>query len=324
MPSVSAGVSAEEGSGLGPALPPLVVIAGATATGKTRLSLRLAAAIGNVEIVSADSRQVYRGMDIGTAKVSRAERASVPHHGLDLVDPDEPFSVSLYQRHALDALAGIARRGRIALLVGGTGLYLRAVARGVPLWNAPHDPLLRAQLGAELAAEGLAALVARLGREAPSVAVRTDLANPRRVVRALERVAAEGDQLPPEPLGYPGPVLWLGLAVAHATHRTWIANRAAGQYAGGLIREASGLAARFDPALPALSAIGYREAVDVARGRRTAAEALAETIVRTRAYARRQRTWFRAEPGIRWVDAVQDPYPETLQAVRQFLKSSEP
>ena len=165
MPSVSAGVSAEEGSGLGPALPPLVVIAGATATGKTRLSLRLAAAIGNVEIVSADSRQVYRGMDIGTAKVSHAERASVPHHGLDLVDPDEPFSVSLYQRHALDALAGIARRGRIALLVGGTGLYLRAVARGVPFWDAPYDALLRAQLEAELA-------VRRAGRARRPIAAR--------------------------------------------------------------------------------------------------------------------------------------------------------
>ncbi len=323
MPSASAGVRAEEGSGTGPTLPPLVVIAGATATGKTRLSLRLAAALGNVEIISADSRQVYRGMDIGTAKVSRAERASVPHHGLDLVDPDEPFSVSLYQRHALDALAAIARRGRVALLVGGTGLYLRAVARGVPLGDAPYDPLLRARLEAEVAVDGLAPLASRLARDAPGVAARTDLANPRRVVRALERVAVEGDRVPPQPVGYAGPVLWLGLAVEHATHRTWIANRAAGQYAGGLVREAAGLAARFDPSLPALSAIGYREAIDVARGRRTAAEALAETIVRTRAYARRQRTWFRAEPGIRWIDAVRDPYPEALQAVRRFLESSE-
>ena len=189
MPSVSAGVSAEEESGLGPALPPLVVIAGATATGKTRLSLRLAAAIGNVEIVSADSRQVYRGMDIGTAKASHAERASVPHHGLDLVDPDEPFSVSLYQRHALDALAGIARRGRIALLVGGTGLYLRAVARGVPLWRrSPRPAATGAARSGARGRAGWPRSSRRLGREAPSVAARTDLANPRRVVRALERV----------------------------------------------------------------------------------------------------------------------------------------
>ena len=259
-------------------MPPLVVVAGATATGKTRLSLRLAQAVGAVEIVSADSRQVYRGMDIGTAKVSRSERALVPHHGIDLVDPDQAFSVSLYQRHALAALAGIARRRRVALLVGGTGLYLRAVARGMPLVDAPHDPELRARLEAELASLGLAALAGRLRSEAPILAAGTDLANPRRVVRALERVAFEGDRLPPEPLGYPAPVLWLGLSVEHATHRTWIANRAAGQYAGGLVREAAGLADRFDPALPALSAIGYREAIDVARGRRSTAEALAETI----------------------------------------------
>ncbi len=305
-------------------LPPLVVIAGATATGKTRLSLRLARAIGDIEIVSADSRQVYRGMDIGTAKVSPSERALVRHHGIDLVDPDEAFSVSLYQRHVLDALATIARRRRIALLVGGTGLYLRAVARGVPLADAPHDPELRARLEADLVALGLAALAGRLQSGAPTVAARTDLSNPRRVVRALERVAAEGDRVPPEPLGYPAPVLWLGLSVEHATHRTWIAHRAAGQYAVGLVREAARLADRFDPSLPSLSAIGYREAIDVARGRRSTAEALAETIVRTRAYARRQRTWFRAEPGITWLDATYDPYPAALPLVRAFLESAVP
>ena len=303
-------------------LPTLIVIAGATATGKTRLSLRLAAALGNVEIISADSRQVYRGMDIGTAKVTHAERKLVPHHGLDLVDPDEPFSVSLYQRHALDALASIAAHGKVALLVGGTGLYLRAVARGVPLTDAPHDPGLRARLEADLAGLGIAALATRLATEAPTLAARTDLANPRRVVRALERATLAGDGLPPDPEGYPAPVLWLGLSVEHATHRVWIANRAAGQYAGGLLREAGGLASRYDPELPALSAIGYREAIEVARGRRTTAEALAETIVRTRAYARRQRTWFRAEPGINWIDAVHDPFPAALVLVRRFLDST--
>ena len=307
---------------LPPRLPPLVVIAGATATGKTRLSLRLATTLGNAEIISADSRQVYRGMDIGTAKVTPAERALVPHHGLDLVNPDEPFSVSLYQRHALEALAAIARRGRVALLVGGTGLYLRAVARGVPLTEAPHDPELRARLEADLARQGIAALAARLAQIAPLLAARTDLANPRRVVRALERATLVGDRPPPEPEGYPGPVLWIGLRVEHATHRVWIANRAAGQYAGGLLREAATLASRYDPTLPALSAIGYREAIEVVHGRRTTAEALAETIVRTRAYARRQRTWFRAEPGIEWIDAAHDPYPRALELVRRFLETA--
>ena len=303
-------------------LAPLVVIAGATATGKTRLSLRIASELGGIEIVSADSRQVYRGMDIGTAKVTRRERSLVPHHGIDLVDPDEPFSVSLYQRHALQALAGIAARGRIGLLVGGTGLYLRAVARGVPLAEAPHDPLLRAELEAALGDEGLARLAARLEREAPLVAARTDLANPRRVVRALERVAIAGDVVPPEPRGYPGRVLWIGLTVDHAVHRGRIANRAAGQYAGGLLREAAELASRYDPGLPALSAIGYREAIEAVRGRRSTPDALAETIIRTRAYARRQRTWFRTEPGITWLDATTDPLPRALPIVAAFREGA--
>lgn len=311
---------AHTGSLLHPALPTLIVIAGATATGKTQLSLRLAETLRAVEIISADSRQVYRGMDIGTAKVSNRERALVPHHGLDLVDPDQPFSVSLYQRHVLDALAGIAARGRVALLVGGTGLYIRAIARGVLLSEAPHDPEVRARLETELAERGLAPLAARLAARAPLVAARTDLANPRRVVRALERTEIEGDRLPPEPLGYPAPVLWLGLWVAHVEHRQWITNRAAGQYAGGLLHEAATLSQHYDPALPALSAIGYREAIEVVQGRRTVDDALAETIVRTRAYARRQRTWFRAEPGILWLDATHDPYPSALREIRRFLE----
>ncbi len=141
------------------ALPPLVVLAGATATGKTSLSLLLAedlAARGiPAEIISADSRQVYRGMDIGTAKVTAAERARVPHHGLDLVDPDAAFSVSDYSHHATDVLAEITARGAVALLVGGTGFYLRAVARGLAVDELPWDATVRSQIDATLAAEGL-------------------------------------------------------------------------------------------------------------------------------------------------------------------------
>src|SRR5690242_8842082 len=116
-----------------PDLPPLIVLAGATATGKTALSIALAQSIPGAEIVSADSRQVYRGMDIGTAKVTAAQRALVAHHGLDLADPDEPFTATDYQQGALAVLQAIAGRGGVALLVGGTGLYLRAVARGLPM-----------------------------------------------------------------------------------------------------------------------------------------------------------------------------------------------
>src|SRR5262245_8681980 len=144
------------------AYPPLIVIAGATATGKTGLSLDLAEALGNAEIISADSRQVYRGLDIGTAKVPLAERRGIPHHGLDLVDPDQPFSVADFARHANETLDGIAERGGVAILVGGTALYLRAVARGLALDRVPSDPVLRANLEREFEAQGLAPLVERL------------------------------------------------------------------------------------------------------------------------------------------------------------------
>lgn len=303
-------------------LPPLVVICGATGTGKTRLSLSLATRLGSAEIVSADSRQVYRGMDIGTAKVSPAERSLVPHHGLDLVDPDQPFSVSLYQRHALNALAGIAAGGRWAMLVGGTGLYIRAVARGVPLQHAPHDPAVRARLEEELVRSGLPAAAARLRAIAPELAARTDLANPRRVVRALEVAELAGDRLPPQPAGYPAPSAWIGLRVDHVVHRDWLAKRAATQFAGGLLDEAARLRARYPADLPALSAIGYREAIDALEGRCTKDSALAETIIRTRAYARRQRTWFNAEAGVTWVDAARDPLPVVQMLVERFLSES--
>ncbi|HEV8516016.1 MAG TPA: tRNA dimethylallyltransferase, partial [Candidatus Limnocylindrales bacterium] len=137
--------------------------------------------------MSADSRQVYRGMDIGTAKPTAEERARVPHHGLDLVDPDERFSVADFRRHALGALDQIHGRDGSAILVGGTGLYLRAVARGLPLDEGGPDPTLRAELGRRLVEDGLASLAEELRRAAPRLAERTDLANPRRVVRALER-----------------------------------------------------------------------------------------------------------------------------------------
>ena len=306
------------------ALPSLIVICGATATGKTRLSLALAQALGACEVVGADSRQVYRGMDIGTAKVLPRERALVPHHGLDLVDPDEPFSVSAYQRHALTALAGIAARRRRALLVGGTGLYLRAVARGLDLDDASHDPALRARLEEDYGRHGLGWAVERLRELAPTASAQVDLANPRRVVRALERAELLGDRPPSPALGYPAPVLWIGLRVEHALHRDWIARRAAGQFAGGLLDEAAHLRARYDTSLPALSAIGYREAIAVLEGRATVESALAETIVRTREYARRQRTWFRAEPGVVWLDAERDPLPAALGLVHGFLESAAP
>lgn len=307
-------------------LPPLLVIAGATATGKTGLSIRLAQALAAegspAEIISADSRQVYRGLDIGTAKVSAADRAGVPHHGLDLVNPDEPFTLADFTAHAHKALAGIAKRGATAILVGGTGLYLRAVGRGIDTAALPSDPELRAALEADLLGEGLGPIVARLQAIAPGRSARTDLRNPRRVVRALEIAMIEGDRETPPPLGYAGASRWIGLRLDHATHRDWLATRARAQFDAGLIEEARALRDRFDPALPSFSAIGYREAWSVLDGMSTREAAVAEDARRNVAFAKRQRTWFRSEPGIEWLDATADPLGEALAASRILLSAT--
>jgi tRNA dimethylallyltransferase len=287
--------------------PPLIVIAGATATGKTGLAIRLAEWLAGegraAEIISADSRQVFRGLDIGTAKVTDADRARAPHHGIDLVEPDQPFSVADFTRHAREVLARLADRGAVAILAGGTGLYLRAVARGLDADALPSDPSLRARLEARLETDGLEPLVRRLLEIAPTQAERVDLRNPRRVVRALEIAELRGDAGPPVPLGYDGPVAWIGLTADPPTHVRWIAERARAQFDAGLIEEARALRERFDAALPAFSAIGYREAWAVLDGDLSRDAAIELDAKRNVAFAKRQRTWFRSEPDIEWLDA---------------------
>ena len=304
--------------------PPLIVIAGATATGKTGLAIRLAEWLAGqgrpAEIISADSRQVFRGLDIGTAKVTAADRARVPHHGIDLVEPDQPFSVADFTRHAREVLARLGERDAIAILAGGTGLYLRAVARGLDADALPTDPDLRARLESQLATEGLEPMVSRLREIAPTQADRVDLRNPRRVVRALEIAELRGDAGPPAPLGYNGPSTWIGLTVDAPLHARWIAERARAQFEAGLVEEARTLRERFDPGLPAFSAIGYREAWAVLDGELTRDAAIELDARRNVAFAKRQRTWFRSEPGITWIDATTG-VPDTAahQAVSSLL-----
>ncbi len=309
------------------AAPPLLVLGGPTATGKTDLAVRLALALADggrvVEVISADSRQVYRGMDVGTAKPTVAERRGVVHHGIDLVDPDRAFSVHDFVAHARAVLADLAARDGIAVLAGGTGLWIRAVASGIDLQASPHDPQLRARLDADLERDGLPALAARLRTEAPTLAARTDLANPRRVVRALEVAILRGDGPPPPLTGYPGPTARICLDVAdRALHRAWIARRAEIQLDGGLPEEASALRARYGEALRAFSAIGYREAFDLLDGRLDRAGYLAVNVARNAAFARRQRTWFRAEPTMTWLDpSVADPLDAALSIAMPLLRA---
>ena len=304
--------------------PPLIVLAGVTGTGKTELAIRLAEAILTggrpAVVISADSRQVFRGLDIGTAKASTADRGRVPHHGLDLVEPDGPFSVADFVTHATGVLTDIDRSDGVAILAGGTGLYLRAVARGLDTDALPSDAVVRARLEADLISDGLAPMVERLTTLAPGLAATVDLRNPRRVVRALEIAELQGDVPRPPARGYPGPVAWIGLQVDPPVHLTRIAARARAQFDAGLLEEAGALRERFDPGLPAFSAIGYREAWAVLDGDLTRDAAIELDAQRTVAYARRQRTWFRAEPGITWLDATHaSPLAAALELIRRRI-----
>jgi tRNA dimethylallyltransferase len=306
-------------------VPPLIVVAGPTATGKTELGIRLAerriAGGQPAVVISADSRQVYRGLDIGTAKVGVADRARVPHHGLDLVDPDQPFSVADFARHAREVLADVAAADGVAILVGGTGLYQRVIARGIATESLPSDPRLRADLEADLLRLGPEAMVQRLLAEAPILAETTELANPRRVVRALEIALSAGDGPRPEPRGYDGPLVWLGLHLAEPEHRRRIAARARAQFDAGLVDEARALRERFDPGLPAFSAIGYREAWSVIDGTATLEQAVIDDAARNMAFAKRQRTWYRSERAITWIDATHaDPLPAAVSLVEAALR----
>ena len=302
------------------------MVAGPTATGKTGLGIVLAewlAARGTAaEIVSADSRQVYRGLDIGTAKASAEERRRVVHHGLDLVDPDEPFSVADFRAHALAGLAQLAARDGIGLLVGGTGFWLRAVAQGLDTTALPYDAGVRAAVEGDLVDRGLDSLVDEVTAVAPTLATRIDLRNPRRVVRAVEIARIAGDVALPVPVGYPAPVLWVGLDLDRLEHRRRIARRARSQFDAGLVEEAGHLRERFDPALSAFSAIGYREAWAVIDGRSSLEDAIAADASRNVAFAKRQRTWFRSEPEIQWLDATTDPTAPAIDTLGRWLRTA--
>jgi tRNA dimethylallyltransferase len=270
--------------------------------------------------VSADSRQVYRGLDIGTAKATPEERAGVVHHGIDLVDPDRPFSVAEFRAYALEALRDLAARKGVGILAGGTGFWLRAVTQGIDIDALPHDAQVRADIEATLERDGVDGLAERLRRIAPTLAARTDLRNPRRVVRALEIATIRGDEPLPEPVGYPAPLLGLQLTVDDPTLRSRIGQRARRQFDAGLVEEARALRERWDPALPAFSAIGYRESWAYLDGDLTLDEAIALDALHNEQFAKRQRTWFRREPHLAVIDATADPRDAVASAVDGWLE----
>ena len=271
------------------------------------------------EIVSADSRQVYRGLDIGTAKATPAERARVVHHEIDLVEPDEAYSVADFRRHALASLGALGERGGIGILAGGTGFWLRAVTAGIDTNALPHDAEVRATIEERLAGEGVEAVAATLAAVAPGLAHRTDLRNPRRVARALEIATLRGDAPLPAPVGYGAPILGLQLVVEAAEHRRRVVDRARAQFDAGLVEEARALRERFDPSLPSLSSIGYRESWAYLDGQCSLDEAVAADAQRNVQFARRQATWLRREPALAVVDATVDPLPDVLALLEPWL-----
>lgn len=256
-----------------------------------------------VEILSADSRQVYRGMDVGTAKPSVAEQEAVPHHLLDLVAPDERFTVADWVAPARALLPQIAARGRLPLLVGGAGLYVSALLDGYDFGRRPGSAGARRRLTDELESMGLVALAERLSQLAPEVAASTDLRNPRRVLRALER-AESGSTARPGSEPYEGRVCLIGLQRPREVLEARIAERTRLMFAHGLLTEARALLnAGYGPELASMSGHGYAEAIRHLVGEWTLEQAIAATVVRTRQYAKRQLTWFGRDPRITWIAA---------------------
>jgi tRNA dimethylallyltransferase len=285
---------------------PIAAIVGSTGSGKTELSLALAARMP-VEILVADSRQVYRGMDIGTAKPDPTARAAVPHHLLDLVTPGERFSVASWVDAARQVLPGIRARGRLPLVVGGGGLYLAALLDGYRFGPEPRREE-REQLNRELASEGVGALAARLQAVDPTTAARTDLRNPRRVGRALERATAHDGAARRPVRPWDGPLRLLGVSRPTDVLNRRIDERAAWLFANGLVEEVRALLdAGHDPTKAPLTSHGYGEAARYLAGAWSLEEAIAVTARRTRQYAKRQRTWFRRDPRIVWLAAGDRP-----------------
>ena len=285
---------------------PVIAVVGPTASGKSSLALALARRLDG-EIVNADAMQLYRGMDIGTAKLSLEERHGIAHHQLDVLDVGQEASVAAYQREARRDVAGIRARGHRAILVGGSGLYVRAALDRLEI--PPTDPVVRGRLQDELAKEGIEAMFSRLVLADPVAARAIQPNNDRRVVRALEVVELTGRpfsaSLPTRE--YELPAITIGLLIPRPELDARIATRVHRMWDSGLLDEVRRLdAAGLRTGLTAAKALGYSQALAHLDGLLTAEQAVEDTIASTRRFARRQESWFRPDPRIHWL-AYDDP-----------------
>ena len=307
---------------------PLVALVGPTAVGKSRVGILLAKVLGT-EVLTADSRQVFRGMDIGMDKPTVAERQGVPHRLIDLVEPDQPFNVGLYRRHALEEIGRLHEAGKLPLLVGGTGLYVRALLRG--LWDGPAaDWVLRGKLEAEALDQGVGALYQELSRVDPASAQRLHPHDQVKIIRALEVYRLSGrplsDAIHEHAFGEsPFSSLVIGLTRERESLYRRVDARVDEQLAKGLLEETRRLLAKgYDRQLGSMKGLGYRQMAGYLDGEYSYEEAVRLLKRDTRHFAKRQLTWFRKEPGLIWLrieerDTFEDVTARIVELVRRFL-----
>jgi len=299
----------------------LILIVGPTAVGKTELALQLAQRLDG-EIVSADSRLFYRGMDIGTAKPTRAEQAQVPHHLIDIANPDEILSLAVFQQKAREAIEGIYTRNKIPFLVGGTGQYIRAVTEG---WNPPEvrpNEALRIELERMKEEKGIYWLHENLKTLDPAAADKIDPRNYRRTIRALEVILTTGRRFSEQRGQSESPyhLLTIGLTRPRPELYERVDQRIEAMFAKGLLDEVKTLLSKgYSPSLPTMSAIGYRECIRVVNGQSTEEQAKAEIRRATRVFVRRQANWFKeSDPQIRWFNVGEG----VTQEIEAYLRKS--
>jgi len=313
-------------------LPKVVIIVGPTASGKTSLGIKLAkkvSAIGGPasgwqggEIISADSRQIYRGLDIGTAKPSLQERQAISHHLIDIRKLNQDYTVAQYKRDCVKAIKDISSRGKLPIIVGGTGLYIKAVVDNLTIPQVKADPLLRKELKQELQDRGLSFLYKELIKIDPEAAYIVDPRNPRRVIRALE--IAIGAKKPFSQTRRQGKPLFdflqIGISWPKEKLRERIGKRIDMMIKEGLVDEVRNLVKKYPARTHAFEAIGYREIINHLQGELSLEKAVELTKGNTWRYAKRQMTWFRKDKNIHWISNQR----EAESPVREFLNPKKP
>ncbi len=301
---------------------PLIVIVGPTAVGKTELSIQLAVKLGG-EIISADSRLFYRGMDLGTAKPTPDQMAIVPHHMINLGEPDDEWSLARYLPRAQAVISEIQSRGKLPFLVGGTGQYVQAVVQGWDLPSVKPDPRLRQILTSWAEEIGIEGIRARLQVLDPDAAANIDGPNLRRMVRAVEVILTSGDKFSSQKnkKEIDNRILQIGLIRNREELYQRIDRRIQIMIESGLVQEVQDLLdAGYSPDLSSLSAIGYKQIIDHLLGKITLDEAIRQIRSKTRKYVRQQANWFsQDDPFINWYSAAADPFDEIIKNIQHFL-----